>query len=148
MKTCFGPALASVALLLSACDNLESGRRLHLPKGSAENGKTAFIALKCTDCHTVSGVELPKPTAAPENIVQLGGDVPRLRTVGDLLTSIIHPTQSIPLTSQGAAPTPDRSSMPNVNEKMTVAQMVDLVRFLQPHYSEMEPPIDWTYYSL
>jgi hypothetical protein len=33
--------------------------------------------------------------------------------------------------------------MPVVNEVMTVAQLIDLVRFLQPRYTQMEPPLDW-----
>jgi hypothetical protein len=36
------------------------------------------------------------------------------------------------------------SNMPTVNDVMTVSQLVDLVRFLQPRYSEMVPPMDWT----
>lgn len=146
MKTHFiALGLPLIGLLFAGCDNLQSGRRLRLPKGDAENGKVAFIALKCTECHTVAGVELPRPTVAPENIVQLGGSVPRLRNVGDLLTSIIHPTQSITLKWRGADKAAATSPMPNVNDVMTVSQLVDLVRFLQPRYSEMAPPMDWTY---
>ncbi len=133
------------SLLFGGCDNLQSGRRLRLPPGSAENGKAAFIALQCTACHTVAGVELPKPTIEPDLVVALGGSVPKLRTVGDLLTAIIHPTQGVSFRAKRPAVGPPVSGMPNVNEVMTVSQMVDLVRFLQPRYSEMAPPMDWTY---
>jgi L-cysteine S-thiosulfotransferase len=137
--------IALASLVLAGCDNMQSGRGLRLPKGSAENGKAAFIALDCTACHTVAGVELPKPTVAPGLVVELGGNVSRLRTAGDLLTSIIHPTQSVSLKMK--RPTVGRpvSGMPTVNDVMTVSQLVDLVRFLQPTYSEMAPPMDWTY---
>ena len=134
-----------IGLLIAGCDNLQSGRRLRLPLGSAENGKAAFIALKCTECHTIAGVELPKPTVVADLVVELGGDVPRLRTVGDLLTSIIHPTQSVSPKMKRPAVGQPVSGMPTVNDVMTVSQMVDLVRFLQPRYSEMAPPMDWTY---
>jgi sulfur-oxidizing protein SoxX len=140
-----GLCLALASLLLAGCDNLQSGRGLHLPKGSAENGKTAFIALKCTECHRVPGVELPNPMIAPDLVVELGGDVSRLRTVGDLLTSIIHPTQGISSKMKRPRVGSPVSGMPTVNDVMTVSQMVDLVRFLQPRYSEMAPPMDWAY---
>ena len=145
MKTPIGLCLVLIGFLLGGCDNLQSGRRLRLPKGSVENGKAAFIALKCTECHTVAGLELPKPTLAPELVVELGGPVPRLRSVGDLLTSIIHPTQSVSVKMKRPAIGPPVSGMPAVNDVMTVTQMVDLVRFLQPRYSEMVPPMDWDY---
>lgn len=145
MKPFLSLGLAVTGLLLAGCDNLQSGRRLRLPAGSAENGRAAFIALKCTECHTVAGVELPKPTTAPEFVVALGGNVPRLRTVGELLTSIIHPTRSVSI--KGKRPVVGRpvSGMPAVNDVMTVTQLIDLVHFLQPRYSEMAPPMDWTY---
>jgi L-cysteine S-thiosulfotransferase len=145
MKTHLGLWLVFISLFAGACDNLQSGRRLRLPKGSAENGKTAFVALKCTECHTVVGVELPKPTVASEFVVELGGNVPRLRTVGDLLTSIIHPTQGVSFRMKRPAVGAPTSGMPTMNDMMTVAQLVDLVRFLQPRYSEMAPPMDWNY---
>lgn len=145
MKTkSLGFSLALASLLLVGCDYLQSGRGLRLPAGSAEKGKAAFIALKCTECHTVAGVELPKPTIAPELVAELGGSVARLRTVGDLLTAIIHPTQGITFKNKRPAAGP-MPAMPAVNDVMTVSQMVDLVRFLQPRYSEMAPPMDWTY---
>lgn len=145
MKACVGLSLACAGLLLAGCDNLQSGRRLRLPKGSAENGKVTFVALKCTECHTVAGVELPKPIVAPELVVELGGSVPRLRTVGDLLTSIIHPTQAVSMKMKRPAVGGAVSGMGDMNDTMTVSQLIDLVRFLQPRYSEMTPPVDWAY---
>ena len=145
MKLTLGLSLMFAGLLLAGCDNLQSGRGLRLPIGSVENGKTAFIALKCTECHTIVGVELPKPTITADLVVELGGNVPRLRTVGDLLTSIIHPTQSVSFKMKRPAVGRPVSGMPTVNDVMTVSQLVDLVRFLQPRYSEMAPPMDWTY---
>ena len=145
MNSQLGLCLVVIGLLMGGCDNLQSGRRLRLPAGSAANGKAAFTTLKCTECHTVVGVDLPKPTVASDLVVELGGKVPRLRTVGDLLTSIIHPTQSASFKMKRPAAGAPGSEMPTVNDVMTVSQMVDLVRFLQPQYSEMAPPMDWAY---
>jgi hypothetical protein len=136
-------ALAGVSLLGVGCDNRESASRLRLPPGDAERGRAAFIALQCTKCHTVAGVELPKPTVEPKLVVALGGSVARVRTVGDLLNAIMHPPER-PAVGTGAAGTrPPAANMPVVNEVMTVAQLIDLVRFLQPRYTQMEPPLDW-----
>ena len=148
MKTGFVLCLMFAGLMLTGCDRPESGRQLRLPKGSVENGKAAFIALKCTECHTVAGVDLPKPVVAPDLIVELGGTVPRLRTVGDLMTAIIHPTQAVSAKMKRPAVGPTVTNMPDLNDTMTVSQLVDLVRFLQPRYTQMPPPVDWNYYSL
>lgn len=147
MKIAFTLALAAVGLLLVGCDsNRESGRRLRLPRGSADNGKVAFIALKCTECHTVAEVELPAPTAKPESVVALGGDVTRLRTVGDLLTSIIHPGFSISERMPApSGPKPVKSPMPVVNDVMTVTQLIDLVAFLQPRYRTIPAAPEYNY---
>jgi L-cysteine S-thiosulfotransferase len=145
MKTWFALCLMFAGLILSGCDRLESGRRLRLPKGSVENGKAAFITLKCTECHTVVGVDLPKPVVAPELVVELGGSVPRVRTVGDLITSIIHPSQAISWKMKRPAAGRAVTGMPELNDTMTVTQLIDLVRFLQPRYTEMLPPLDWSY---
>jgi hypothetical protein len=56
------------------------------------------------------------------------------------MTSIIHPTESISVKSfsvpgQAAPQTP----MPTLNETMTVAELVNLIVFLQPHYRELQP---------
>jgi mono/diheme cytochrome c family protein len=147
MKTLLGLVLAAVVVLTAACDfNLKSTRRFRLPQGNADNGKAAFVALNCTTCHTVAGVDLPKPTVEPTAVVVLGGEVARLRTYGDLLTSIIHPTHSLSekmnpmaVTARGTSP------MPVVNDRMTVTQMVDLVTFLQPRYRQLPPPVEWYY---
>lgn len=146
MKTCLILVSVCAGLVLAGCDSSQSGRRLRLPPGSAENGKAVFVALKCTECHTVAGVaDLPPPTVAPERVVPLGGSVPRLRTVGDLMTSIIHPTQAVTQKLKPPAAGATAPRMPELNDTMTVSQLIDLVRFLQPRYTEMPPPLEWTY---
>ena len=132
--------LATVTLAaLSAvgcAPNPKSGRGFELPAGNAEKGKAAFVQLKCTDCHRVAGADLPAPTAKPELIVTLGGEVTRLRTYGQLVTAIIHPNLSI--SEKLLVPAPATGSpMKDFNREMTVAQLVDIVTFLQPTYREL-----------
>ena len=38
--------------------------------------------------------------------------------------------------------------MREVNERMTVKQMIDLVSFLQPQYTQLPPPENLEYYTL
>lgn len=145
MHTWFNLAALAAGLVLGGCgDPVKSPRGLRLPRGDAENGRAAFVALGCPRCHTIVGVDLPKPTEKPELVVALGGEVTRLRTVGDLMTSIIHPTDRLSEKWQPPpGPRPVKSPMPVVNDVMTVEQMIDLVTFLQPHYREVPPLADW-----
>lgn len=137
-----------VALFASAgCSKgPQSMRNFRLPEGNSERGRTAFVALKCHECHTVAGIELPAPAGVRRKPLLLGGDVVRLRTYGDLLTSIVHPAYEL----SDQLPTRERmemskSPMPAVNEAMTVGQMIDLVTFLQPRYRQLEPMYEFDY---
>lgn len=147
MKTLLCITTLAASLLVGGCDvSLKSTRRLRLPQGNAEAGKAAFVSLNCTRCHTVPGVDLPKPTAPAAEVLALGGNVNRLRTIGDLMTSIIHPNAALSekMKSTGSAK-PGKSPMPEVNDIMTVKEMVDLVTFLQPQFKQLPPPSDWYY---
>lgn len=144
------PAAVLVLLTAGCGENLNSASRFRLPRGDPEYGKAAFVALNCTSCHTVAGVaDLPKPTVAPEQVIALGGEVARLRTVGDLLTAIVHPSFSISEKMKvPAGDEPGKTPMRDVNDRMTVRQMIDLVSFLQPHYTQLPVSENLNYYSL
>jgi sulfur-oxidizing protein SoxX len=132
---------ALIALLvLSGCRDQTKNTRFEMPAGDAERGRAAFVALECYTCHRVSGVELPPPTVDLARVVVLGGDVYRLRTYGDLITSIIHPTRDV--SDLMRMPLPEgstQSPMQEVNDQMTFTQLIDLVTFLQPRYQRLEP---------
>lgn len=143
MKILQSALLAIWAVLAAGCgDNLQATGRLRLPKGDVANGKAAFVALNCVECHTVNGVaDLPKPTVASEKVIELGGGVARLRTTGDLLTAIVHPAYSISeKMTVPAGKTAPKTEMREVNDRMTVKQMIDLVTFLQPQYRQLPLP--------
>jgi sulfur-oxidizing protein SoxX len=134
-------AAASVAALGCAPNtNTKSGRGFQMPSGDAERGKTAFVQLKCNSCHRVDGVELPAPAGTPALVVTLGGEVSHLRTYGDLVTAIIHPSRDI---SEKMPIEPGKpistSPMKEVNREMTVAQLIDIVTFLEPRYRQFVP---------
>lgn len=139
-------ATVAVAALsaVSCAPNPKSGRGFVMPPGNAEKGKAAFVQLKCTDCHTVDRIELPPPAAPAKMNIVLGGDVTRIRSYGELVTSIIHPTRNISDKAYDKGRLPDISLMKDVNHEMTVAQMVDIVTFLQPTYRQLPPPLEPT----
>lgn len=145
MKATLLIGLAVLGLATAGCEkSIKSTRSFVLPAGDSAKGKVAFVALKCTQCHTVDGVDLPNPTEPKEKTLALGGQVARLRTYGDLLTSIIHPGASLSdkLTMDQWRKM-EKSPMRPVNETMTVQQLVDLVAFLQPRYTALTPLYDF-----
>ena len=141
MKNCFTLTAAGVLVgLLAGCyPGPKSGKGFHLPDGNVENGKAAFVELRCHICHRVVGVELPSPVAtAPTNIV-LGGEVTRITTYGELVTSVINPSHGLAPGFKKEQITDGKlSPMPEFNDRMTVRQMIDLVAFLQSRYKEVE----------
>jgi hypothetical protein len=133
--------LAAFGLLAVGCkENVKSTRTFRLPEGNAVNGQAAFVSLQCIRCHSVAGIDLPPPTAPALKTLALGGKVARMRTYGDLLTSIIHPEFAL---SDARSPEQQAklftSPMRSFNQVMTVQQLIDLVTFLQPSYTQLEP---------
>jgi hypothetical protein len=143
----------SIALLpwlamLAACSQ-ESSFGFRLPDGDPAAGRQAFVDLRCNACHEVAGV----PVEYLEGIarVTLGGKTTRVRTHGELVTSIVNPSHRIapPHRDSGAAPEGlSLMSYAYLNEVMTVQQLVDLVAFLQPTYEIAQPPpVRWATYQ-
>lgn len=120
--------------LVGACDS-RSGRGLHLPDGDMEKGKLAFVELGCPRCHEVVGVVAAAPEGEVPMIVRLGGPVRRVETYGELVTSIVNPSHGIArLYPREHVAIGDESRMKDFNDTMTVAQLIDLVAFLQSQY--------------
>lgn len=136
-----GLAVAGLLVVFVGCEaGPKSARGFRLPEGDIERGKAAFVELRCTSCHTVDGVNLPRPETPPMSVT-LGGEVRKIRTYGELVTSIINPAHSV---APGSPPEyvdeEGRSRMENYNQVMTVSQMIDLVAFLQSRYKFVVPP--------
>lgn len=139
-------ALLVAASFLGACgQGPESPRGFRLPDGDAAAGRETFLALQCHDCHRVDGVELPAPAEEGPVRVLLGGEVSRVKTYGELVTSIINPSHKLAEGYPAQAVSRDGESLMRIyNDVMTIRQLIDLVAFLQPQY-EVVPPRD--YYS-
>lgn len=110
-----------------------------LPQGNADRGKEAFLAFRCYDCHRVQGVELPVAEEPDQAVVQLGGEAPKVKTYGELVTAIVNPSHRLAKGYTEALVSRDgQSRMTVYNDVMTVSQLVDIVAFLQSHY-ELAP---------
>jgi hypothetical protein len=133
-------ALLSCLAALAACSP-ESPFGFRLPDGDAAAGQQAFVDLRCNACHEVSGVPIEYLEGVAR--ISLGGKTTRIKTYGELVTSIINPSHKIAPPHRDAGAEHRGESLMTyayLNEIMTVQQLVDLVAFLQPTYEVVQPP--------
>ena len=137
------PAVAAclLTLALGACDKeqLMSERGFRLPDGDPVAGRETFLYMQCNQCHTIKGVDLPTVPGS-EPYVRLGGSTSRVKTYGELVTAIVNPSHKL----ADGYPAEDvsengESKMYIYNQYMTVQELTDIVRFLQPHYQVVTP---------
>jgi mono/diheme cytochrome c family protein len=138
-------AILVCATLLTAClPAPESARGFRLPDGDADRGLAALTDLQCHACHSVEGLDLQYlGTGAAD--VKLGGTVARVKTYGELVTSIINPSHKLAPGYQRDEVSIDGESLmtlASVNDVMTVQQLIDLVAFLQARYEVVPPQYD------
>jgi mono/diheme cytochrome c family protein len=135
-------------MALAACGP-QSPLGFRLPDGNAAAGQEAFVALHCNACHEVDGVEVEHLGGIAH--VRLGGETARVRTYGELVTSIINPSHRIAPMNRDEGATPEGASLMSyvyLNDVTTVQQLVDLVAFLQPTYEIVQPPpVRWAMYQ-
>lgn len=137
-----------VALGLGACEaDRMSEKGFSLPEGNALAGREAFVYMHCHECHTVTGEEFPALPLADPPFVELGGKVTRVKTYGELVTSIINPSHKL---AKGypveMVTNNNESKMPVYNGYMTVQELIDIVAFLQPHYDVYVPQYEYRIY--
>jgi sulfur-oxidizing protein SoxX len=114
-----------------------------LPGGDVAQGEQVFVKYSCHGCHTISGVDLPVIEPAPPFVMEIGGEVYRVKNEGELLTSVINPTHVVSekyLNQLEQADHKDGSTpMPYYGDAMTITEMINLVTFLRAQYSKMMP---------
>ena len=132
--------LAAILIVAAGCgaDRSAAGFRLP-PGGDAVKGKAAFLAFVCPECHTISGLDLPRPAAPLPAPVVLGGTVNRRPTDGYLVTSVIYPSDQLARYPARDIPAAGQSRMPHYADRMTVQQLTDIVAFLKAQYVERPP---------
>lgn len=141
MKLFFITTLALIAMALAGCgEGAHSAKGFRLPDGDVAKGKIAFRELLCHTCHIVSGeAGIPAPAQTIKAPVTLGGQVVKVKTYGELVTAIIHPSHNLsPQLEKEWMSDAKLSPMGSFNHLMTVEQLIDLVAFLQPHYRLIE----------
>ena len=129
--------------------NCDESRGFRLPEGNYDAGLEAFIALGCSNCHSVSGEDdFQRPSEYADLVVPLGGTYNVVKTYGELVTAIIHPSESIRPDVHGRyVDVEGRSLMPDLTQSMTTRQMIDIVDYLLPHYEVIVPEYPANYYT-
>lgn len=130
--------------LLAGCGRESTG--FALPEGSADQGRESFVSLGCIQCHSVMGdAALGEQESSARMRVVLGGPSSRVQTYGNLVTSIINPSHYLKRGDPAVTSSPKGTSpMPNLNEEMSVAQLVDLVTYLKAYYKVWTPPTSYS----
>jgi hypothetical protein len=136
--------LTGLLLATIGCDSgPKSGRGFTLPDGNVAAGKEAFQRLNCHACHPIGDIKQLQPLEGePEVTIALGGEVTRIRTYGELVTSIINPSHRF---AKGYAPEliqteEGASRMTIYNDTMTVTELIHIVAFLQSQYQLLPMP--------
>jgi L-cysteine S-thiosulfotransferase len=135
----------ALLLMMVSCRNEEArmAKGFRLPEGDIQQGQAAFLQMNCHQCHTVAGLTLPNSDSPSKIAMQLGGEVRKVKSYGELVTSIIKPQHIVSpeyleklgeAGKQGAA-----SPMPSYNDTMTVTQMTNIVSFLHSRYQKTAP---------
>ncbi|MCB1844512.1 MAG: c-type cytochrome [Halioglobus sp.] len=128
---------------LAACQGgAVSGQQFVLPEGDAARGEAAFVELECTACHTVRGKGLPAAAEKGPVTIMLGGNVSKVKSYNELVTSVINPSHKLARNLFKQKIEQDgQSIMPVYNDVMTVSQMVDIVAFLESQYEVVKRPV-------
>jgi mono/diheme cytochrome c family protein len=136
-----------LAFIFVSCQKQSSG--FVLPEGDIAEGKVVFEELNCQSCHFTDEFEWTGNPEYDDPKVELGGEVTKIKTYGELVTSIINPSHKISRKIEKEMATlPDGSSKMeqfNYNYIMTVQELTDLVAFLQSEYEVVVPQYHYPY---
>jgi hypothetical protein len=125
-------------LILAGC--VQQSRGFVLPKGDLESGKDLFVTMSCDQCHSIGDLEWKGQEGGVH--IPLGGEVTSIKTYGELVTSVIHPSHEIEGEYKRMVQSEvQRSPMESYyyNEVMTVEELTDIVAFLQSEYKVVVP---------
>lgn len=132
--------LGALLVVFGCTPDAQQAVGFRLPDGDVQRGQATFVRLECNSCHSVAGVELPDPIVKGAIDVVLGGTVGHVKTYGDLVTSVINPSHKlINRYPEEQVSENGESLMRNYNETMRVAELIDLVAFLQSKYDVQVP---------
>ncbi|HLD50000.1 MAG TPA: cytochrome c [bacterium] len=111
-------------------ENMEPADGFFLPGGDAAAGQKAFTALKCNTCHWVqNNMELNPPVV--QKAGPMLGEKQAGYAAGWIANSIVSPSHTIALDSDGEAEGNELSRMGDFSESMTVRQMINIVAYIK-----------------
>jgi len=143
-------AMVTLIALAACTGDAKPVKGFVLPEGDIAQGEQVFIDFNCHGCHTIPGKEFPETEFEPPFILEIGGEVYRVKNYGELLTAVVNPDHIISLKYRAMLEKADRnpiiSPMPYYGEHMTVAQLIDLVEFLHAQYTKLQPQYYRGYY--
>lgn len=127
--------IVALILLGAACDmSPKSGFGFSLPEGDPNAGEKVFVAQGCLSCHSIAGLEAEREAIEPELNISIGGETTRI-------TSVINPSHRLAKGYDTELIAADGvSKMKNYNDVLTVAELTDLVSFLQSKYKLKDYP--------
>ena len=102
------------------------GWAFRLPSGDAKRGRAVFARLECYRCHRLRGEPHPAPSAAGPELTGIGGHHP----AGYIAESILDPNAVI-VEGPGYTGPDGRSTMPDYRDVLSVADLLDLVAYLE-----------------
>lgn len=127
------------------------GWQFTLPAGDPETGRQVFIDMKCYTCHQVTGEKFP---AHKRDIGDVGPDLTGMgahHPAAYFAETILNPNAVVVL-GDGYTGPDGLSRMPEYNDSLTIAQLINLVAYLkslrsspeqtgshQPHGSHQPP---------
>lgn len=141
LKT-FNLAIFCALLLITGCgEKAAPVEGFVLPKGDVTAGQAVFSDVGCRFCHSIADLELP-PFHSPQVLdIVLGGQVFKVQSYGELLTSIVNPEHKKLAKHLKQLPEDGKaleSPMPDFNDVMSVRQLIDLTEFLHSRYEKLE----------
>jgi mono/diheme cytochrome c family protein len=110
-------------MALHATGGVPVGWRFTLPPGDATRGRTAFVALGCNECHSVTPED--KPTGPGPALDGMGAH----HSAEYFAESIVNP-DAVAVSGPGWLDANGRSAMP-VYPDLTLAQLADLVAYVK-----------------
>ena len=149
--TRFTALIAIILMTLPACtENGKPVRGFVLPQGDVAQGEQVFVDFNCHSCHTIPDVEFPEVGFTAPFILEIGGEVYRVKNYGELLTAVVNPDHIISPVYVAMIEKAERemiiSPMPYFGEEMTVAELNDLIEFLHAQYTRLQPQYYRGYY--
>jgi putative copper export protein len=111
---------------LHAAGGVPRGWLFSPPAGDAGRGREIFVRLGCYACHRVAGESLPPSSGLGPDLSEAGEHHP----AGYLLESVINPNAVI-VEGPGYTGADGRSIMPSYADRLTVAELLDLVAYLR-----------------